>query len=320
MSQSIPILFSADHPRRRLDREAARGSLVRLKQGAYVDAEGWRSLYPEAQHLVKVRAFTRSHPTTVFARESAALLLGLPLIAPVPDRVQAVGPRATGGRSEPGLHRWCRALHDDEILTVDGAHCTDAARTVSDLALARPFREAVPAADRALALGADLGRAVDRMRRARGAARVMRVATFADARSESPGESGSRATIHEAGFPSPELQVVVLSDGVRDRLDFGWPRYRTFGEFDGRAKYERSEFTRGRTAAEVVWDEKRREDRIRAATGFQVARWTWADFWTVEPLVDRLETAGLPRLSERDGPQDARAVISDRRARSAGRP
>ncbi len=319
MSQSIPILFSADHPRRRLDREAAAGALVRLKQGAYVAADAWNGLHPDAQHLLKVRAFARSHPTTVFARESAALLLGLPLIAPVPDRVQAVGPRATGGRSEPGLHRWCRALRDDELESVDGIRCTDAARTVSDLALARPFREAVPAADRALALGADLGRAAERMHRARGFGRVMRVLEFADARSESPGESGSRATIHEAGFPAPELQVVVRSGGVEDRLDFGWPRYETFGEFDGRAKYIRPEYTRGRTAAEVVWDEKRREDRIRAVTGFRVVRWTWADFWTVQPLVLRLEAAGLPRQVDRHVLTDARAAVPDLRGRSAGR-
>lgn len=311
MRQSIPILFSADHPRRRLDREAALGALVRLKQGAYVDAEAWGGLHPDAQHLLKIRAFSRSHPTTVFARESAALLLGLPLIAPLPDRVQALGPRATGGRSEPGLHRWCRAVRDDELVSVDGMRCTDAARTVSDLALAHPFREAVPAADRALALGADLSRAADRMHRARGSARVMRVLAFADARSESPGESGSRATIHEAGLPAPELQVVVRSEGAEDRLDFGWPRYQAFGEFDGRAKYVRPEYTRGRTAAEIVWDEKRREDRVRAATGFRVVRWTWADFWSIEPPIRRLESAGLPRRVDRDVFTDAGAVVSD---------
>lgn len=315
MTDSIPILFTAQHPERRLDREASRGSLQRLKQGAYCDAETWAQLSADARHLLQVRAFARSHPTTVFARESAALLLGLPLIAPPPDRVQAAAPRATGGRSEPGLQRWCRALADDEVIVIDGVHCTDLARTVADLALSRSFREAVPAADRALALGADLSRSVDRMRGMRGLGRVARVVVFADGRSESPGESGSRATIHDAGFPAPDLQVVVRTEDGEDRLDFGWRRYRAFGEFDGRAKYERAEYTRGRSAAEIVWAEKVREDRIRAATGFQVIRWTWSDFQAVGPLVRRLEAAGIPRSDHRAGG----AGVSASRGRSAGR-
>ncbi|MFO7688962.1 MAG: hypothetical protein R6W83_00140, partial [Cryobacterium sp.] len=46
------------------------------------------------------------------------------------------------------------------------------------------------------------------------------------------------------------------------------------GEFDGRGKYITEEFTQGRTTAQVVLDEKRREDRVRAL-GPTFSRWDW---------------------------------------------
>ena len=45
---------------------------------------------------------------------------------------------------------------------------------------------------------------------------------FADARSESPGESWSRVLIHDLGFEPPQLQVEVqLPQGIA-RVDFEW--------------------------------------------------------------------------------------------------
>ena len=48
--------------------------------------------------------------------------------------------------------------------------------------------------------------------------------------------------------------------------DFYWKECRHLGEFDGKAKYEKYRRP-GETAADCVFREKRREDRMRRAAG-----------------------------------------------------
>lgn len=72
--------------------------------------------------------------------------------------------------------------------------------------------------------------------------RARQAIAFADARTESVGESRSRVAMHEAGLPAPDFQIEVRS-GVTGaqvaRSDFGWHERRTVGEFDGFVKYGR---------------------------------------------------------------------------------
>ncbi|NEN07122.1 hypothetical protein G3T36_14760 [Diaminobutyricibacter tongyongensis] len=78
-------------------------------------------------------------------------------------------------------------------------------------------------------------------------------------------------------------------------VDFYWRKSNLVGEFDGRVKYTRDEYTGGAPAGDVVWREKKREDALRAATRARVIRWTWAD--AMDPLAMRqlLTAAGVPR-------------------------
>ena len=48
------------------------------------------------------------------------------------------------------------------------------------------------------------------------------------------------------------------------------------GEFDGRKKYGLREGMDPKEAERTLWNEKKREDRIRA-TDRKMARWVWAD-------------------------------------------
>jgi hypothetical protein len=77
-----------------------------------------------------------------------------------------------------------------------------------------------------------------------------------------------------AGLPPPVPQWEVTDDGgpLVGRVDFGWPELRTVGEFDGRQKYGRL-LRDGQSAADAVYDEKLREDALRAE-GLSVVRWT----------------------------------------------
>jgi hypothetical protein len=65
-----------------------------------------------------------------------------------------------------------------------------------------------------------------------------------------------------------------------------------FGEFDGLSKYHDRELTGGRTAGEVLWEEKRREDRVRRHRPRGV-RWGWNDALSAQRLGHLLAAAGI---------------------------
>jgi hypothetical protein len=91
-----------------------------------------------------------------------------------------------------------------------------------------------------------------------------------------------------ASLPGPVLQWEVRrTDGsFVGRVDFGWPRQRTVGEFDGRVKYGKL-LRPGQNPADVVYEEKRREDALRAED-LTVVRWTWGDLTRFAPVAARL--------------------------------
>lgn len=60
---------------------------------------------------------------------------------------------------------------------------------------------------------------------------------FADARSESPAESKSRAPFHTLGFRAPSLQSTIQTEAGSYRCDFCWEEDRVVGEVDGRLNY-----------------------------------------------------------------------------------
>ena len=74
------------------------------------------------------------------------------------------------------------------------------------------------------------------------------------------------------------------------RCDFGWPDLGVLGEFDGKKKYGELLRRPGQTAEDVLVDEKRREDRLRAL-GWTVVRWMWSDLYRPEVLIQQLRAA-----------------------------
>ncbi|NEN04490.1 hypothetical protein G3T36_01260 [Diaminobutyricibacter tongyongensis] len=139
----------------------------------------------------------------------------------------------------------------------------------------------------------------ERMLPFRGHARAREVIEFADTRAESPLESVSRLLIHQAGFPPPTLQLALSDvDGLIGEVDFAWPELGVVGEADGELKYLDAALRSGRSAEQVVIDEKYREDRIRAL-GYRVVRWGWRETMRPRLLVARLSAAGLPSHSKR---------------------
>jgi hypothetical protein len=280
-----------DEEIRRLRR---RGEWEVLQRGAYLVS----SPPPDSQlrHVLAVRATLAAlRVPAVVSHGSAAALHGLPLWRVPLGQVQVTRQPPARSASESRLRSHVARLLPRDVGVIDGIAVTSLARTVVDLARELPFEPALVLADAALRRG---GATADSLRTAladcagtRGSRAARRVVAAADGRSESVGESRSRALIIQAGLPLPDLQVEVRrADGTLvGRSDFGWRRHRVLGEFDGRVKYGRL-LRPGQDPGDAVFQEKRREDAIRDEQ-WGMTRWVWAELDRPVQLTARLERA-----------------------------
>lgn len=264
----------------------------RLRPGRFVSRAEFDALTPEEKHRVVAEAVfdATTAPDAVVSHVSAAIFHGLDVWNADLSRVHITRNRARGGGRSSGI----RSLHtspytEGEVVDIDGVRVTALARTVADCARTLPFETAVCVADvaaRTHGITTEDVVAVLHSRPNHPGNRVAhRVAQFMDGRSESVGESRTRVLLHHLGY-TPQLQVPITdARGFVGRVDFDLDDIETVLEFDGKVKYGRY-VPGGKTAADVVWEEKRREDRIRG-TGRQVVRITWADLDHPE-LVDRM--------------------------------
>ncbi|MFT4283427.1 MAG: type IV toxin-antitoxin system AbiEi family antitoxin domain-containing protein [Protaetiibacter sp.] len=269
--------------------------LIRLRRGSYCTASAWAALDASERHVLYASAVSREVDGAVLCGLSAAAAWRVPLIVPLPHEVLLLTPYRGGGTSEPGVRRTVVGARGAPVVERRGLRMTSLARTVVDIACSHGFRSGVVAMDWALARG--LGRdelfvALDRRSSPRGSGAGYAAAEFADARSESPGESLARAAMFEAGFTVPELQRELVDDEGVMRVDFWWPDVRVAGEFDGRVKYGPE--LGGSEPGDALWREKRREDRVRRQADGMV-RLVWADLADRTRLAQLLQAAGVPR-------------------------
>jgi hypothetical protein len=98
-------------------------------------------------------------------------------------------------------------------------------------------------------------------------------------KSETVGESRSMHLFWREHLPAPEQQWEVRINGrLVAVVDFAWPEYNLFGEFDGMRKYFR-DHDPSVAPEEVIVGEKRREDLVRRLTGYSFVRIIWADLY-----------------------------------------
>lgn len=297
---------------RTLRQDVQRGFLASVRPGVVASAAAWAAASDLERARARIAAVVHTRrERVVLSHESAALVWGLPHIGRRPDAVELADTRATAPHSRNGV-RWRRTVHDvSEVVEVDGYLVTGLAQTLIDLACSRRFANAVSAIDAALAGRLEGVRMplhnppietpmlLERLRatQRRGSRRAERAILFGDARAESIGESLSRANMFLLGFPPPALQVEFdRADGGFDRVDFDWPEFGIFGEFDGNGKYLLPEYTRGRTLEQIVLEEKKRADGIRRRHGRRDARWDWAIAISPPRLRSALCEAGLPQV------------------------
>jgi hypothetical protein len=233
---------------------------------------------------------------------------GVPTIG-LDHPVEALALKNDGGRSRAGVRRHFAPREGLAVVEREGLLVTDRVRTVLDLAAFTPFAKAVAPVDHVLRSDpnqrlraitkAELEAGIGSVYSAAAVGRIRAVLEFADPCSGSAGESYSRGLMHAAGFEAPVLQQkFVNSEGLVGYSDFFWKESRVVGEFDGEGKYLKPEFLKGRTAAEAVILEKKRENKIRSL-GFDVVRWDWKELMTPGKVEGMLAEAGVPRRRTR---------------------
>ena len=268
---------------------------VPVRHGAHARSQEWSALGEREQRLALLRATAvKLAAEPVLSHHSAATVWDFGILGRWPEVLDQVVV-GDANRSTPHVVRH-RRREFGETVRRDGFLVTGPVETVLDLAGQESFAAGLVIADQALARGLatrdDLDEAVTRRHKRRGVRRMRAVVAAADGGSESVGESLSRARMLEARLPVPTLQQEFRDDdGFIGRCDFYWRRQRVVGEFDGRIKYGRKFEGQG-SAEDRLWQEKLREDRLRAL-GLRVVRWVWDDALGGEPLVRALGRAGI---------------------------
>lgn len=265
---------------------------MRLRAGVYLARDAWDRLDADDQHLVRAWAAAPAlPPEAVFSHLTAALIHGWPVVGPLPDQVHVTVPTI-----DRTVHRAGVVLHAPgpwpiraSPTRLDGVLVSDALTTASAIARSQPVHVAAVAVDAAVRFGSMDVAALDAALPAgphRGSRRSRLVLAALDARHESVGESFTAARLVQSGIGSVIPQHEFHHGTITDRVDFWLPELGVVVEFDGRQKYVDPTMLAGRDPGDVLWQEKRREDRIRRRREVRaVVRVTW---WHLERL-DRFQ-------------------------------
>jgi hypothetical protein len=220
-------------PEDRVRRWVADGRWHRVRRGVLVDGARWRAGDDRDRHLLRLAAALRLDRSgeAVASGASAVLALGLPLVGPVPEIPELTVPRDRRGCLTGVEERTTRTpLPPHERVQIHGLLVTSPARTLIDLALRGRRRDAVIAADAALALGL-----LDRSalatalvaRQAAPQAHRLDVLQEATAHAGPPAASVLRRAALDAGLPAPDRgQRIALGDGSTEPLLAVWSRER----------------------------------------------------------------------------------------------
>lgn len=328
------LIFPVDAERegleaRHLARLRNRGTLVRVRRSAYVDAQEWEALDARSRYGLKVEAYQRTaRALPVYTHATAALLWGL-WLRRVPIRLHVLTGQRSGGMNKGDIVRH-REPSEFGTVRCGDLVVADKLATVMSLITSLGFQEAVAVCDSALARQRSTGNrniftppletpavlrpswnpgapqgpplekaqiyeAIARLPSAAGRKRATAVVDFSSGLSGSIGESLSRVRMDQLGFEAPILQKsFVLRNGSNAYVDFWFKESGVVGEFDGREKYLRADWSKGRSLQERILAEKDREDQIRGQ-GVGFVRWTWGEMENLQRFESLLSQAGVAR-------------------------
>ena len=312
-------LLEAGLSRRGIQQLCAEGALGRIRRGVYVEAEHWRGAGASERYSLLVRATVlAADRAPVLSHQSAAVLHGLPTIGPWPATVHTITPDAGGGSSTRAVtaHRGARP---GSLQIIAGCQVSSLTRTLVDVAATSSLLVGVTMVDHALRVEQERAdrlqkqarpgelalepaltkddhyRELEKVNPRTGRRRAEQAIAFASPLAANPGETLSRVRIFQLGFAEPELQVCFPDIlGANAYVDFFWRRVRKIGEFDGFLKYGAGPVLAGRDPSAVVWQEKQREDALRARVN-SFDRWGWDLALSPARFHTFLTERGVPR-------------------------
>ncbi|HWM75729.1 MAG TPA: type IV toxin-antitoxin system AbiEi family antitoxin domain-containing protein [Nocardioides sp.] len=280
------------------DRAIARlvsgGDLVRVRRGAYASAEIWENLDQDGRFGLRGRAVLRqARAPALLSHTSGLPEFDAPTWGFELDDVHITRTDGLAGRKEAGVHQHCGAIRAGDLVVVNGLPVMNPARITLETTTLRNPEASLCVANYMLHRGlttieelnvqyVDMNWWPDTL----SAEIVLRLA---DARIESVGETRTYWCCYQHGLPMPEPQFEIKDANGRvvARVDFAWPAFGVFLEFDGRIKYEKL-LREGERASDVVLREKRREEMICRLTGWRCVRVAWHELASPERLAARI--------------------------------
>jgi predicted transcriptional regulator of viral defense system len=238
---------------------------VRLRKGVYIAAVDVLASDVRQRHLVDCLAVLLSLGAgPVLSHASAARQHGL--IVPRTESREVRVTSVDQWRRGRGYRVARAALPAGDVQSWLEFRTTSVPRTLVDCAREWSLTDSVIGFDAAIhALQVDraeLRHAVLTGTHRVGIAGAARALDLADGRAESPLETRGRLALLSAGLPRPELQVEIHdAAGFVGRVDGWYEEAAVAIELDGKVKYV--DPVNGAPSGDILWREKRREDRMR---------------------------------------------------------
>lgn len=278
--------------------------LHRIRYGAYIRHQIWADADPIERHRLLCRAILRgAHETTTLTHVSSLTERGIPLwgIDLGVAHTTRTKPTAAGRRSRDWVpHRGVLTASQVEVL--HGVRISTAARSAMEVTTIAGVEASLVAVNGLLRAKAmtllEFAAEVKACQFWPSSLTSDLVLRLADPRLESIGEDRFSFLAYMQGLPKPTPQVKIFDEFGRlfARVDFAWPEFEVFLEFDGKVKYERFR-NAGETLDDFLIREKHREERICQLTGWVCIRITWADLHSPELLAGRIRALLASRRS-----------------------
>jgi hypothetical protein len=296
-------LIDAGYTDRAIARHVAGGAWVRIRHGAYTDAETWRRLDAAGRHALVARAAVAQAKTEV----AVSHVSGLPLFdAPTwgidLTVVHLTRKDGNAGRSEAGVRQHSGAIVVGDVVERDGLEVMTPTRLGLEVTTVADVEASMCVVSHFLHTGQTtlekLRARYELMRHWPDTLRTDLVLRLSDARFESVGECRTYYLCFREGLPMPEPQYEVFDENgeLVGRVDFAWPELGVFLEFDGKIKYEKL-LRDGERASDVVVREKEREQAICRITGWRCIRISWADLAHPARTAAMIRRALAPRAA-----------------------
>lgn len=98
------LMLDGRHSTTLLTAAVRRGEMLRLRRGVYVDVQDWCSAPPWERHLLITGAAALWHPESIFCRQTALALHGVPLLrSPAAVQIRTSRPQQVGRRRSSPL-------------------------------------------------------------------------------------------------------------------------------------------------------------------------------------------------------------------------